>query len=606
MHETVRWTLRPTRAARRLTQVGWVVCTLHVGLAQAQSIEIASSRARVGLPIEVVMRVRASDLEPGATLQRCIQAAAFHGQDNGYVSSLRVTQSMPSGEGELWLTLRDEEPVREPVVRVRAALVCGARYTREFTLLVDPPQDGLGLAQDLPRAPSMAMAPAGTAEAYGTAPASDRPATAASPATGALPGAAPAKARERRQARVAAAPQPVAAKTQRSAQAPALAAAAAAPSISSVQATEAMTAAVERLHQQLESMRDEQRRSQEALVALQARLDQTQQERDQAGQNASTLQIVLYTVLGAMGLLLLPKLLGWVWLFVRALGSGRRGRQAEPRDTTLEELLDDHIRSEDPDPASRWTVSRWAVSATPSAWDREALSPRDPLAGSPRERSGSASGFSPSELMSSQSVLSEVPVQPKVSTRAYMPVPQVLPAEGTGFDPDGLDETRHAELLEKIDAIAAAGAPGASATLLEDALKGRIGRSPGIYLRLLDHYRLLGQPAQVERVLGELCRHYNVLADLDSADGREGPSLEQHPDIWPAVRDAWHAHGVSALLAAVIRRPSFHSPLSLAAFRDAVWLYAVARVRDEAASRGPDIGRAAATGRISQAAAFID
>jgi hypothetical protein len=352
-------------------------------------------------------------------------------------------------------------------------------------------------------------------------------------------------------------------------------------------------------------MRDEQLRSQEALVALQARLDQTQQERDQAGESASTMQIALYAVLGALGLLLLPKLLSFVWLLGRAAFDGRRARKDEPRDTTLEELLDDHIRSEDPDPPSRWSVSRWAVSASPSTWDREALSPRETTPEPSRDRSASPSASQSARLSAQQTALqSEVPIQPKVSTRAYMPVPQVLPAEGTDFDPDGLDETRHAQLLEKIDAIAAEGAPGASATLLESALKGRIGRSPGIYLRLLDHYRLLGQPANVERVLGELCSFYNVQANLDDADGYEGPSLEQHPDIWPAVRDAWHAHGVSALLAAVIRRPSFHSPLSLAAFRDAVWLYAVARVRDEAASRPPDTGRDTLT-RISQTADFV-
>lgn len=592
MDEPVRWTFRLPRAARRLTRVGWVVCTLHAGLAQAQSIEIASSRARVGLPIEVVMRVRASDLEPGATLQRCIQAAVFHGQDMGSVSTLRVTQSMPSGEGELWITLRDEEPVREPVVRVRAALTCGARYTREFTLLVDPPLDGPGLVQDLTGGPSAASPITPWAEQVPAS--SDGAASGVTGSATLTSGPSPSRKPSTQTRRVARAAAPAsrssAPKGQRAAQAPALAAAAVAPSVTSTQATEAMTAAVERLHQQLESMRDEQRRSQEALVALQARLDQAQQERDQAGASASTMQIVLYAVLGALGLLLLPRLLGLAFAFARNIWPGRRARSAESRDTTLEELLDDHIRSEDPDPPSRWSVSRWAVSASPSTWDREALSPRDALAEPSRDRPAPQS---------------DVPVQPKVSTRAYMPVPQVLPAEGTDFDPDGLDETRHAQLLEKIDAIAAEGAPGASATLLESALKGRIGRSPGIYLRLLDHYRLLGQPANVERVLGELCSFYNVQADLYDADGHEGPSLEQHPDIWPAVRDAWHAHGVSALLAAVIRRPSFHSPLSLAAFRDAVWLYAVARVRDEAASRAPDTGRDALT-RISQTADFVD
>ncbi|MEY2656010.1 MAG: hypothetical protein RLZZ524_3038 [Pseudomonadota bacterium] len=593
MDEPVRWTHRLPRAARRLSRGCWVVCTLHVGLAQAQSIDITSARARVGLPIEVVMRVRASDLEPGSVLQRCVQAAVFHGQDNGSVTNLRVTQSTPSGEGELWITLRDEEPVREPVVRVRAALICGARYTREFTLLVDPPLEGIGLARDLgsePGLPPLAGLPgAGSSTSATTSTTSAAGDAGATDGTATLKSLPKSPARRAAKAPAADASRPAAAAGVRAAKAPALAAAAVAPSVTSAQATEAMTAAVDRLHQQLESMRDEQRRSQEALLALQARLDQAQQERDQAGESAGTMKVVLYAVLGALGLLMLPRILTFVWLFLRAGWAGRRGRQDEPRDTTLEELMDDHIRSEDPDPPSRWSVSRWAVSASPSTWDREALSPRDPIADAPRERVSPAS---------------EVPVQPKVSTRAYMPVPQVLPAEEPDFDPDGLDETRHAQLLEKIDAIAAEGAPGASATLLESALKGRIGRSPGIYLRLLDHYRLLGQPANVERVLGELCTFYNVRADLDDADGHEGPSLEQHPDIWPAIRDTWHAHGVSALLAAVIRRPSFHSPLSLAAFRDAVWLYAVARVRDDVGIRGPDTGRDVLT-RYSQTVDFV-
>ncbi|WP_165396797.1 hypothetical protein [Sphaerotilus mobilis] len=554
--------------------MGWAVCLLQIGLVQAQSIDIASARARVGSPIEVVMRVRAADLEPGAVLQRCVQASVFHGQDTGSVTTLRVSQASAAGDGEVWLTLVDEEPVREPVVRVRAALLCGARYTREFTLLVDPPPDGIGLTRELAGDPGIATgaAPSPAAAASGS---DATPAAAGSAALTVAP--AP------RVRRAAAAPKPAAAaapKGTRVAQAPALAAAAVVPSVTSAQAAAAMTAAVDRLHQQLESMRDEQRRSQEALLALQARLDEAQQERDRVGESAGTMQVALYAILGALGLLFLPRALGLAWQFGRAGLRGRRDRTSDARDTTLEELLDDHIRSEDPDPPSRWSVSRWAVSASPSTWDREALSPRDPLADAARDR---------------QAAVSEMPVQPKVSTRTYMPVPQVLPAEEPDFDPDGLDETRHAQLLEKIDAIAAEGAPGASATLLEAALKGRIGRSPGIYLRLLDHYRQLGQPGNVERVLGDLCAFYNVRADLDDADGHEGPSLEQHPDIWPAIRDAWHAHGVSALLAAVIRRPSFHTPLSLAAFRDAVWLYAVARVRDEASHRPSDPARDVAT-----------
>ncbi|MGY0196297.1 hypothetical protein ACWA7J_14630 [Leptothrix sp. BB-4] len=551
--------------------MAWAVCWLQVGLAQAQSIDVAQVRARVGAPIEVVLRVRATDIEPGASLSRCVQATVFHGQDAGAVSLLRVVQSSTAADGELWVTLRDEESVREPVVRVRTALVCGARYTREFTLLVDPPLDAPGLARD------------GGDAGIATGTALPGPGTVDAAASAAGGNASLKVAPRARSPKAAQAPAVAPAPKVRAAQAPAPAAAAVAPSVASSQAAAEMTAAVERLYQQLESMRDEQRRSQETLAALRERLDQTEQERDRVGESAGWMRVALLVVGGGLGLLVLPRVLGFAWLLVRyAINRRRRKPEAIGRDTRFELFEEEAEAQVD----AAVAPSRWSVSVAHSAWGRDAYPPREaasPNTEAPPER---------------PRVAPDMPPRPKVSTRAYMPVPQVLPPEEAEFDPDGLDDTRHALLLEKIDAIAAEGAPAASATLLEGALKGRIGRSPGIYLRLLDHYRQLGQPANVERVLGELCMHYNVRADLGDADGYEGAPLEQHPDIWPAIRDAWHAHGVAALLAAVIRRPSFHTPLSLAAFRDAVWLYAVARVRDEPYSRSSlaerePLGRAA-------------
>ncbi|MDP4301970.1 hypothetical protein [Leptothrix discophora] len=557
---------------RRRQPEGWwalLAGALLAGTAQAQSIDIASARARVGAPIELVLRVRATDLEPGTSLQRCVQATVFHGNESGSVTTLRTGTVNWASDGEIRVTLSDDEPVREPVVRIRAALVCGARYTREFTLLVDPPLE------------TAAVQPlSGRDGDAGIAAIQIEPGVSAEVGTGATaqPGngtatlrALPPRTRADRSNRAAAASASASAPVRavRAAEAPAPAAAAVAPSVTSTQAAAEMTAAVERLYQQIESMRDEQRQSQEALTALRARLDQTEHERDQAGDSAGTLRTALYVALGVLGVLLLPRLLGFGWILTRYLINQRRRRgTATPvgRDTTFE-LMEDDAQAD-----AVVAPSRWAVSVAPSAWGRDAYSSRDVLHADP----GPERGWN-----------RDVPAPPpKVSTRTYVPVPQVLPDESTEFDPEGLDDSRHALLLEKIDAIAAEGAPGASATLLEGALKGRIGRSPGIYLRLLDHYRQLGQPANVERVLGELCGHYNVRADLSAADGHEGAPLEEHPDIWPAIRDAWHAHGVAALLAAVIRRPSFHTPLSLAAFREAVWLYAVARLRDEPVGRG--------------------
>jgi hypothetical protein len=140
------------------------------------------------------------------------------------------------------------------------------------------------------------------------------------------------------------------------------------------------------------------------------------------------------------------------------------------------------------------------------------------------------------------------------------------------FGQPALDEDRHAELLAKVDAITAGGYFGASVAVLENALQSRVGKSPGILLRLLDLYRQLNQPWNHERVSAEIEAIYNVSVPGIS-DPDEGLTLEEQPRSWQEVMQSWGSDDAPARLARLLVRPTWIEVLDLAAFRDALLLH---------------------------------
>ena len=118
--------------------------------------------------------------------------------------------------------------------------------------------------------------------------------------------------------------------------------------------------------------------------------------------------------------------------------------------------------------------------------------------------------------------------------------------------------------------------------MLENALQGRIGKSAGILLRLLDLYRTLNQPSNHERVGAEMAAIYNVqIPAIDAPD--EGRSLAEHLRTSHHIAQVWDTDSATAQIAQVLIRPTRIEVLDLAAFREALSLHAMTLQQNEAA-----------------------
>lgn len=155
------------------------------------------------------------------------------------------------------------------------------------------------------------------------------------------------------------------------------------------------------------------------------------------------------------------------------------------------------------------------------------------------------------------------------------PAPTVRHWSPEDFGQAALDDPPYSAAMAQVDALSAGGYHGASVAALEHALQSRSGKSPWILLRLLDLYRTLNQPWNHERVSAELEAIYNVRVPPMAEGPDEGRGLEDQPRIWQRVCQIWPAPDAARQLAPLLLRPTTLEVLDLAAFRDALMLYAM-------------------------------
>jgi hypothetical protein len=508
---------------RRVRAIAVVVIGLVVmAHGQAQSIDTGLARATVGQPLQLVLRVRAFDGGPAGLGRDCVRAEVRQGGDAAPHQPLTWTRTARAIDGETWVTLSDPQPVREPLLHVRAALVCGAPYTREFTLLADAPDPSTPAVR--PAAPASAPVAHRTVKLAAVRPAEPRlTADLEPPAAG--PPASTASAPRGPDLTARPIP-PLLAPTP--------------PSSSPLS-----DAFLQLWHQDMRALHDEQRQSRALLASLSARLERAEREASQ-----------LAAIAGAAVLSLLGLTVG-----VRLWHNWRRPRIADvwPAPTRSRSLRRSS-RAADQEPLIVGTPSQAHV--TPD------------LAG------GSSAAQAATEATRADAMGA-------ASAQADPDEPLTVPWPSSGHSQAALDETHHAELLDQVDRMAAEGYLGASVAVLESALQGRVGKSPGILLRLLDHYGALQQPWNRDRVGAELTAIYNVeLPSTPVCDGDgesqadEGPSLDAIEPTWSSIESSWATPQASAALACTLVRPSPHPPLSLAAFRDALWLHTVSAERE--------------------------
>lgn len=135
--------------------------------AQALMIGAPQSRAELGRTLQMQIPVQL-DRQEELPLA-CVQAQAQSGEFGGGVGPL-VISAKPAADG-LMVSLRSQQPLREPVVIVRLHLACQYQRTQIYTLLVDPPAPELPMTSgSAVGAPAAAVPPKPTSTAVAAGP----------------------------------------------------------------------------------------------------------------------------------------------------------------------------------------------------------------------------------------------------------------------------------------------------------------------------------------------------------------------------------------------------------------------------------------------------
>jgi hypothetical protein len=179
------------------------------------------------------------------------------------------------------------------------------------------------------------------------------------------------------------------------------------------------------------------------------------------------------------------------------------------------------------------------------------------------------------------------PLRPAVAA-TLSPRPAVSPAPSpapTALCTATVEHTLPDEVQAQADEFIQAGHLGAVALLLEVHLRSQAQKSAPMLLNLLDIYQEMGQDADAARVAALLSRLFNLRDPL--RDQAHGEGLEGHPATLHSITTQWNQPSVLEVLKNLLLRPTAVEELSLAAFRDVLALYEMARLRD---ASGPDRG----------------
>lgn len=508
---------------------GWAIAVLGMpATAPAQTIDTSAARATVGSPLRLTLRVR--DFEPGpASLgPDCLQADVHQGDPATPALPLRWFGSARAGEGDTWVTLTSTKTIEEPILRVRVALLCGATFIREFTLLAEPPppaQQTASAKRPTKRSePPIPPASKAAAAAMSQDPRHELAVTAVTEPSRSLkhvlPGAgASAHAVFDRAAVTTDAP----------------------PSASPL--TDAF---VQLWQQDMQAVREDLRQSRTALAGMSARLERAERDTWQLWGGLAAIAAGLATT-------------AMLWRVIREVRLRRFMRIDLPVATTAPTSVHPDTPAAQPRPVA------------PPASTR----PSEPIEAIPTHTSTSAAEPPTSDTADpAETIAWDEPADNPPSRWSQ-----------SDFGQPALDETRHAELFAKVDAMTAGGHHGISVAVLENALQSRVGKSAGILLRLLDLYRLLHQPWNHERVSAEIEAIYNVqVPSIEQAE--EGRNLDEHAQAWQAITLSWGSAAAAGQLEQVLVRPTRIEVLDLAAFRDALMLHTMCTLQDTSIATG--------------------
>ena len=546
----------------------------------------ASDSTVLGQPLAFAVEVR---LDEGDYLVAdCISATAFAGDNQLPASAVRVSIEAGSAPAVRSVRVRSSTAIDEPVATVILQITCPSRLARKFVLFVDPPTVSLAQTAGAPEATGAAPAQARVAEpaavavaaAAGSrasrervkaAPRPRRPATvAAAVPREAAPGvagndrpvrSAPAPrvaqapvapagaylklvpveteaARDRGTAPAASGPSPAAADA-----ASAIARAASAPDDEAAQRARDRER-VQALEDSLAKMRAQSQETQVSLAQLQTRLREAEASRE-SRLLVPALAVLAAALAAAVGYLL--------W---------RRGTERRA--------------------AAQW----WAPpTGTEAAAGEDAAG-----AQASAERDTGAGQHLPA---SDEPPLVETTASPMMLTQVQALArggPETLPSAEARRASEMLVEEL-IDLEQQAEFFVVLGQDDAAIDLLMAHLRGSGRANPLAYLKLLEIHRRRDDRDAYERIRERFNRHFNSYAQDWQSDLQQGRSLLDYPKVLARLVSLWATpeQTMQALEASLLRRDPDSATFDLPAYRELLFLYAVARDLAEHSARSASV-----------------
>jgi pilus assembly protein FimV len=135
------------------------------------------------------------------------------------------------------------------------------------------------------------------------------------------------------------------------------------------------------------------------------------------------------------------------------------------------------------------------------------------------------------------------------------------------------------DLEQQAEFFVVLGQDEAAIELLMSHVRNDGGISPLPYLKLLEIYKRRGESDAYERIRDRFNRRFNAYAPDWASDLQQGLSLEAYPETLQRLQELWGApaRAMETLAAALFRRDASDQTYDLPAYRELLFLYAVAR-----------------------------
>lgn len=516
-----------------MKQPGWqhgiaaAVLLAWAGDASSQSVDTAMARAVIDQPLAMSVQVRGFDWPASRMTPECLQVEMQQGESGDTITPLRL-RTVPSGDdGRVVVQISSPQRVTDTVLIGRLRLLCGADYTREFTVLADPPASAAPVARPPPR-PLLPQHKPPREVTHNPAPSSAIPAQSSRHITRSDDDAVlTAGLHDRRTLEDAALQRLVAAVLS------ALPASPAPVAEASPDATPREPA--------WQALQEEQRQTRAAVAALLARI-----ERSEHHSNAwRDVSLVAGGILGVWAGLLL----------MRLIREGMMPRISTPTQATAASI------------AHR--LRRQRAQLNP---DEAFLGPRDARNMRDTRRDPTSSTPDPGTVDWMPPIAAEQPTADATSSPTRWP--------DADFGRPSLDTAvASADLLQEL-APSVSESPVGVALVLEQRLQELPGKCPWILLRLLALYRQMAQPWNHERVAAQLEALYNIrIVSMTAEESCGETGLEDHPDILDSVLQAWSQEDPAPALAGLLLRRTAIPVLDEAVFEEILLLHGIVQQR---------------------------